>query len=307
MKRRRWIGSVLVLCLLATVPCTLSAEDEEKAEAERTRPVTARHISRELLEQAREAVKKDYAWPSTKSDYADKRQVALDSKSVIAELSRSQDRQPAVDAYVKLQLLSFGPALSEIDARKANRLIGAMPKYMPDPALPAMEMAKLQGYNKGQVAPPALAARTKKLQEYLQEQQTIIERANQPTIAYRKALIEALPDEGGTRLLARVQDLADQLQAGRSAKTIKAAIGQVTSDCTRLRTDKSLPAAARAAITRKLQQMVMIKYQTLDSVNVGNDGSMTCKFGKVELGAKVFDELKANLAGRQYVDPKKKK
>ncbi len=287
-----------------------TGDEAEKAdqphESGASKPAGIRPVLRDLIGQGREAMKNDLAWPHVDSAYAQVDQIALKSEDVIDALGRRHGGHPLVDAYVKHQLLSFNPRLGEIEGHDAGRVIAAMPKYIPDAQPAGHDLGFLAGYAKGRPASADARQRAQQIFQQMQQQQLEVDRANLPAERYREALIDRLPDEGGIRLMARVQELEDRMRAGQSKKDVKQALSDLLSDTASLRTDPKLPMAVRRAVGRKLMRLGTIKTQVLENVAVTGNSQLHARFSKIEIGKKEMGEMLANLAGKEPVDPKKK-
>ena len=79
---------------------------------------------------------RDRTFPRDTADFAQTQGVELPDEEVIRMLGRTLHREPAVDAYMKWQLMSFGPDLSGLSASDYRQIIEHLPKLerMPGPA-----------------------------------------------------------------------------------------------------------------------------------------------------------------------------
>lgn len=156
--------------------------------------------------------KKDTVLPRATSDYFKDKSPGIDQDSLLAVLNRSVSRDPRVDAYVKLQLLS---AVERFDVEHAKPAIMALvgaPSLMPLPGLGQREQQewdrKSQNVKKDDIY---------KINDAFKAERAAGEAANAPMIAYRNALRDKISvDEAMKPKLfqARVEELSQRAAAG---------------------------------------------------------------------------------------------
>jgi hypothetical protein len=87
----------------------------------------------ELVREARAGWDIDRTWPREKADFADEQDLTMPGEVVVEALGRKLHNHPAVDAYIKWQLLSFDPNLSQLDQRQLRRVLRALPPIAAQP------------------------------------------------------------------------------------------------------------------------------------------------------------------------------
>ncbi len=280
---------------------------KKKAEAP-TGPVTPgniRQIIKLLADEGKQAVKDDFKWPRKKSDYAQTEIVSLESDEVIKQLGRSLDRNPAVDGYIKNQLLSFKPDVAGLKPNKAGRLISGMRAYVPNAQPSKRDLALLLSYKKKRKANAATRHRATTLHAQLKEAQKKVDQANKPLREYRKALIAQLPVVGGVRLMAQYQELEDQINAGVSGKKIESTLKEFAAECKKMSRDPKLPSGIRKALSRRLLSLPNAGVQTISDVSAQANGDLVVKIGSSGVKKDKLAAPIAYLAGKE--PPAKKK
>lgn len=175
-------------------------------------PYLARQAARELAKEAHAALKEGKPFPRTEPDYA-KTGAALSRTDVRRLLTKQLDPTPAVDAYIKWQLLSYEPDFSEMSPGQALRLIPGIPAFEEAGQLKPDDHAFVQRYaNRGRIT-AAQSRRLIELGQRFHHEQAAIRKRNEPNEAYRKALIEALPEAHGVKLFAMIRDAAQRMRA----------------------------------------------------------------------------------------------
>ena len=281
-RRIRPISAALALAFAMTAPALLAPPEgppgsapgsdprkpppEGPPPAERAlagaQPTTVIRVISDLTREAQASWKKDMTWPRAKSDYAQEKNVTLPSDEVLRILTRPLNRDPALEAYIKWQFMSFAPDFTKATAQDYRRLLAVMPDVIaqpkPAPPKPPEREASVGGVQRAFVSdlvpvPGAVGARPKlsvvgsdltqalgyeKPDPYdprfigqtaaytdnkLQKVRQITDAANGPVFAYRYALARELPEENGARYLMMMQDLIDRVKAGDPSTAAAAA------------------------------------------------------------------------------------
>lgn len=156
--------------------------------------------------------KKDAELPRQTSDYFKGQSPGIDQDTLLAALNRSLSRDPRVDAYIKLQLLS---AVDKFDAAHAkpaiNALVGA-PALLPMPGMGQREQQEWDRKSMNVKEPEV-----RKINDEFKAKRAAGEAANAPQIAYRNALREKINVDDAMRpklLQARVEELSQRAAAG---------------------------------------------------------------------------------------------
>lgn len=92
----------------------------------------------ELVREGRDGWKDQQAWPRQAESFAADKRVRVANDDLVRVLSRKLQRDPALDAYIKWQLMSFAPDFSQTDADEFRRIIAVTPDLLgqPRPAPP---------------------------------------------------------------------------------------------------------------------------------------------------------------------------
>jgi hypothetical protein len=87
-------------------------------------------LRREVTDQRR---RQPEGWPRSEANFAQDKNWTVPDEQVLRALQRRVHPNPAIDGYIKWQLLSFEPEMSELDENAARRIIASMPKLMSPP------------------------------------------------------------------------------------------------------------------------------------------------------------------------------
>lgn len=193
-------------------------------------------------------------WPTLESDFARRAEYSLTGFEVLAALGRRLHEHPAMDAYIKWQLLSLTPDLEGARTHHYQNILHGLPAMVPAPTpqLPPRPGQQPGGLTLGMqraavvdsVPVPGTGARRPKLgvitsgvgmtaqgtidpydpryvrvtaetvQTQLVEDRQRTFRLNEPALLYRDRVVGRMPLEGGVRPLAMVTDLRQRLDAG---------------------------------------------------------------------------------------------
>ena len=189
-----------------------TSADKPPADDQPESKVTVREVVKELAAEARASLKDQGIWPRQEADYAAKKHLSLDSDVVIKSLGRRLDRNPAVDGYIKWQLLSFKPDLTRASRRQHGAIVKALPKLAPRPG-PTSKQQKV--FSAAADRPPSLklADSTKQAYDAFYAARKQVDHVNAPNLHYRDALAKQLPHEGGVRLTYMLIDSQHRFEA----------------------------------------------------------------------------------------------
>ena len=192
-------------------------------------------------------------WPRSQANFAQERRWALPASAVVRALMRKLHNEPAVDAYVRWQLLSFIEDLESVDAALVNRIAETAPKPLSQPVV-REEWLAVSGPGSAFIAIARQTAYVRDLRpvvgdgvvglnpeigvvtsgvglstegstktyrtvirqanERLEEERAKVTQANEMIVAYRRELVERMPRAGGVQLAVMIKDTADRLAAG---------------------------------------------------------------------------------------------
>lgn len=143
-RRRTWwwtaVGGVggLMLALLALPTAQAQEQAKVQAPVPPAPPVPARAVTIAqalTLLQAEAAVLRTPGkdWPSLESDFAQRHGLSVDPKEAARVLCRRLSANPAIDGYIKWQLLSFAPDLGSLGMDEQRQLIRSLPPLVAEP------------------------------------------------------------------------------------------------------------------------------------------------------------------------------
>lgn len=172
-----------------------------------------------LTKEGQDAFKnKGATMPRISPDYFKGKSVTIEQDGLLAALDRPLARDPRIDAYIKLQLLS---GVEKFDAAHAKQAIGAFiaaPALVPLPGVGAKENQlwdrKILNAKKEDVG---------KINEELRGQRDTVDALNAPMIAYRNAFKEMVTADDAMKvffLKARVEELSQRSAAGYDTFTL---------------------------------------------------------------------------------------
>ena len=206
-----------------------------------------------LKKEASDAWRAGQGWPRNEPNFAMEKSWLLPREDVARGLTRRLHPEPAIDAYIKWQLLSFADDLNQLDGALLHRIADTAPKPLPQPVV-RQEWLAISGPSRAYIAiarqvtyvrnlRPVVGAGTVALvpelgvvstgtvldaegstrsyitvlqqaNEKLQAERSAVSRANDAILRYRQALLSRVPQAGGLRLAMRIKDLGDRIAAG---------------------------------------------------------------------------------------------
>jgi len=305
---RRGAGEVVLgAVVLAAALCVIDAPAAGQptggaAEAKETRlPVVITVLRREAKESWREAG----AWPRSASDFAIEKNWRLPAGEVEQALSRKLDRNPAVDAYIKWQLLSFGSDLGSLDLRALNRVVEGAPEPLGQPVIReewfgtsgnargfmvhATQLAYIRDLDpvvgagaaafdpevatvsSGTVLDAEARAEMRltiirRANDKLDRLRDSVNRMNEPIRAYRTALADAMPAERGIRLGVMLKDVRDRIVAGDPSTP--EAIDRLVASAKTAAAEPTLDRAARMRLVGWCRTLATIHRDVAESVEL---------------------------------------
>jgi hypothetical protein len=95
--------------------------------------ITLQQAVAQLVAEAKETWARTQDWPTSQSDFADRVGVAMYEDEALKGMARRLHANPALDAYIKWQLLSFVPNLDLVDAKQMSKILGDLPPLLDQP------------------------------------------------------------------------------------------------------------------------------------------------------------------------------
>jgi len=166
-------------------------------------------VCRELVDKGRDSYK-DLGVPPQVSPILTEKYKGKAGDQVIRLLAKKHSSDTAIDAYVKLQLLTFEPDFKKAASEDIEKILKALPGLDRLPTPPS-GLHRLEKMSWKQPLPKAglekaTAAYNVKVGE--------VHSRNQRSLEYRKKLLQQLPSEGGYKLLGLLINHADVGAAG---------------------------------------------------------------------------------------------
>jgi hypothetical protein len=90
-------------------------------------------VIRAIQREGLAGMRADKAWPRKRSDFAKTHDLALPGEQVVVALGRKISKNPALDAYIKWQLLSFRPDLAAAGAEQRRDILRHLPGLINEP------------------------------------------------------------------------------------------------------------------------------------------------------------------------------
>jgi hypothetical protein len=242
----------LWLWVLARLAAPLQAQSTAAPAETRQAPELWFVISA-LKQEGTDAWRKGEPWPRSAPDFAQDKGWTLPADAVVRGLTRRLDAEPAVDAYIRWQLLSFLDSFESLSTANLERIGNTAPKPLSQPVV-REEWLAVSGPGQAFIAISRQTAYVRNVRpvvgtgavglnpeigivqsgvvleaegstksyitviheanEKLESQRAKVNRANEAILRYRSDLLARMPDAGGMRLAMIIKDAADRVAAG---------------------------------------------------------------------------------------------
>lgn len=243
-----------------------AAEEGEKSQKE-AQPRNIQQVIEELKQEAVRALKKGNPWPRRRSNYAQQKNLSLSDQKVFEALSRRLARRPAVDAYIKWQLLSFAPDFTKLGRREIRSLLQGMPGFVPRPTPKPRARRLLRRASQHPV--PRAGQRLKNVIKNREAAVARVEKLNAPAVKYRNTLIEQVPVSSGVRLRYRLQDVVTRFRAG--VPSYKQAIRKLLAQAKGL-SEGALSPVAHRRLVAQVKRLHKLKNPKIASITLRANG-----------------------------------
>jgi len=167
-------------------------------------------------------------------------------------LTTQNNSDPAMDGYIRWQLLSFNPDLNEITDNQFQSLINNLPAFLPHPAASPTLQSNYEKLAKDAARNIANRDQLANKWESLRIQIRQFTVLTFPSIKFRDAVYNLLPEQGPDRPLYLLHDLRDRIRAGLSTRTVKT---RLTKELKTRRLDESLSADDRWQMIKQIEAM----------------------------------------------------
>lgn len=297
------------------------AVKEEPAPGGRVKPVVKRptgriplisKVTNDISKEARLGWAAEQDWPHEEADHSSREEIALLNRQIIQSLMKRQDNHPAVDGYVRWQLLSYAPDLSEAKPQEIRSMIANLPPLtrLPVPPQPrnilrggdsgggayffsGVQRAFIsdlrpvpgaKGYNPTlSVVNTGTGLSFETPEEIIEKSRgaaydhvvsrPVIEKLNVPTANYRTRLMELIPSEGGLKLEALFTDMKDRIEAGDPS--YKDACQAFFNEAHAMRADASIPEKTRWMLINQMKTLGRKKVLVLKDIKIDDAGNMS--------------------------------
>lgn len=268
---RSWLPLQIVsLLLVTTVACGQLRRGEAKP------PQSLRDIVLLLKDEARAA------WETgeisrAEADIASEHAIEIESEALARELTRRVDRDGFIDAYVRWQLLSYGPDLASFDNRVFLRLLQTAPAMVPNPMAEAKAVNQFDQLNG---AGPRSARELERIRQAEAELHQAADRAgqlNRPAMEFFGLVTERLGEDGLRPRQWLIARCAATIEAGWSTRDVK---GDLTESLTSLGRDDVTPIADRQRLARQIEMLAGREHRMIRTITYMGDGSVNVTFSR---------------------------
>ena len=291
-----------VLCILMLTVVAAQAPAQTSPPAAEPKQTSIAVVIQKLRHEAYDGWKKGSNWQRTEPSFAAEMNWAVPQEDVIRAMTRKLDRNPAVDAYIKHQLLSFAPDLSiatpqqfalmfnhapmPLDAPKpqvqrrgggqdAMIFFGRQVGYVRDldPVVGDGSVAfnpRIGVVGEGQgfstTATAQLLATVQQANERLATARESVAKLNVPVLAYRDALVQRGSTNAQTQLGALLKDVQDRLAAGNP--TAPQAMSRLMERAPELAKDSGIRQEARNSLADWAMELAKIRTPVVTEVGL---------------------------------------
>ena len=268
-------------------------------------------VTNDISREARIGWAVEHDWPHDVADHSSREDVALLNRQIIQSLMKRQDNHPAVDGYVRWQLLSYAPDLAEASPQQIRSIIANLPALtrLPVPPKPGnilkggdngggayffsgVQRAFLsdlrpvpgaRGYNPTlSVVNTGTGLSFETPEEIIENSRgsaydhvssrPVIEKLNTPAVNYRTRLMELIPSEGGLKLEALFADMKDRIESGDPS--YKEACQAFYNEAHARRADETNPEKTRWMLVNQMKTLGMKKVLVVKDIKIDNAGNM---------------------------------
>ena len=291
-------------------------------------------VTDDISREARKGWAASKDWPHDQADYSSRTDAALLNRQLIQTLMKRQDNHPAVDGYIRWQLLSFAPDLSEAKPQEIRSMVANLPELTRLPVPPQSRnilkpgdtgggayffsgvqrafisdlrpVAGARGYNPTlsvvntgnglsfETPEEIIEASRSAAYDHVQSR-PLIERLNIPAVNYRTALMELIPSDAGLKLECLFIDLKDRIESGDAS--YKDACQAFFTEAHRMRNDTTIPEKTRANLAYQMRNLGMKKTLVLKEIQINQAGDMKVDREAVAFPKQHLDQLLEYLRG----------
>ena len=291
-------------------------------------------VTDEISKEARQGWSERQQWPHDEADYSTRSDTGMTNRQLIGALMKRQDSHPAVDGYVRWQLLSYVPDLSEAKEIELKRMIGTLPSLsrlpippearnvldkangggggfffsgkqqafqsdlrpVPGAGIAAPQLSVLGGGSGLSFEDPEKVIEKSRGAAYdLVKSRGIIEKLNVPTYQFRVGLINMLPKDGGIKLEALFEHMKDCIEAGDPH--YKKACQDFYNEAFRTQADESVPEKTRYSLVQQMKLLAPRTILVVVDIKIDDRGNMQVQREGVKFPKEHVPQLLAYLLG----------
>ena len=250
-------NALLMMVLAAATPSAAKVFADEDSVA--TRKVSISHVMRSLRREAANAWRTRDGLTPEQPDYALRTRTRVAHDKIVSAVCRPASTHPAIDAFIRRQLLSFNPDFTLAAVEDLRRLVETLPPLRDangrlagaaasDPTLSVIQIGAVLDAT-GHVsadrryvtlttrasAADLVRIRRVRIAANRRRQQQVAAASNEAVIAFRNDLIARLPQHSTIAALATLQDLTDRMavshaSAGARFERFVALIDRISDD-----------------------------------------------------------------------------
>ncbi|MBI1370419.1 MAG: hypothetical protein GC162_17425 [Planctomycetes bacterium] len=235
------------------------------------KPIRVEEACRELVNECRKKLRELKVFPRKTSNYAIETNTMIEGDQVIKAMGRRWDRMGPIDGYVKWQLLSYQPNISQADKRDLGQIVSNLPELLPRPPFTPQQAKVFAAAEK-----TAMEQYKDKIRELISAYELSVNEVaslNQPAIEFRDAVMAEIPQEGGLRIQARLMDAEARFMAGDMR--YKAAMKSLVTDV-RLNKDSKevMTPALRTRLLAEIERLKKLNNPMPEDITLANVGTV---------------------------------
>lgn len=227
------------------------------------------------------------------ADFAERFDGEPSARQIVQALTRPQDDDPFLDAYIRWQLTSFDPE-PRWNQREFMRLLRELPAMVPNPRGSERAMSLYQAAVEAGRMRPSDRARLRELTEELDELTERAEVLNRPAEEFRHWLRETVGDAGPRRYQLLMEHCAATIDASWSTQGIKM---RMSFAFTRSAEHGTLSRSEQRTIAQQLQRLVGRESRFLNQITFLADGSVNVTYSNARVIQRDVDNWIERMTG----------
>lgn len=260
----------------------------------------------QIKAEARTSWRDNQNWPRSRPNFAQDKEWRVDQDELIRGFTRRLNSNPAIDGYIKWQLLSFQPDFERVEPSVMNRIVANMPRVL-DAAKPEAKKTNRSGgmafsffgrqtaYVKDLdpvVAGGVVAYKPKigvtssgsgvaaegyvelhktmvQANQKLKAANNAIQKANRPVITYRDAVLKRLSKNNAELMGMYIKEVRSRLMAGQ--ESYKEAFAKLMQVGKKINTDPTVTAGTRSILAQWVAQMPKFRKTVVTGLDVKHE------------------------------------